>query len=85
MSIGFCNSLVYVLQGDSGGPLVCQEDTDSGRWVLMGLTSFGEGCARPHRPGVYTRVSAFNDWLQHNIGAVRVRTRRYYEAIVHYA
>ncbi|HEX5741014.1 MAG TPA: serine protease, partial [Pilimelia sp.] len=42
--------------GDSGGPLLY---ADGGRWVQVGITSWGHGCAAPHHPGHYTRVSAF--------------------------
>ena len=51
---------LWSIQGDSGGPLTHQVD---GRWTLIGLTSFGEGCARPGYPGVYTDVGHHLDWI----------------------
>jgi transmembrane protease serine 3 len=50
-------------QGDSGGPLVVNMN---GRSLLVGITSFGIGCARAGLPGVYTRVSRYNDWIAAN-------------------
>ena len=35
------------------------------RWVLAGITSYGEGCARSNAPGIYTRVSAFVSVIQY--------------------
>ena len=45
--------------GDSGGPLV---GTRNGQAVLVGITSFGIGCARAGHPGVYTRVPSIRGW-----------------------
>ncbi|XP_061590840.1 transmembrane protease serine 11D [Cololabis saira] len=50
-------------QGDSGGPLNCYSDSEE-RFYVLGVTSFGEKCGLPRRPGVYSRVSKFTDWLK---------------------
>ncbi|XP_071524498.1 trypsin-1-like [Panulirus ornatus] len=52
-------------QADSGGPLVVQED--AGRWVLLGITSWGRGCGRPDSPGVYVRVSSYLGWVAQQV------------------
>lgn len=44
-------------QGDSGGPLAHNNDT------VVGITSWGYGCAHPQYPGVNTRVSAYTNWI----------------------
>lgn len=47
--------------GDSGGPLFLGQE--SSHYVLAGIVSWGEGCAEPGQPGVYTRVSSFTSWI----------------------
>lgn len=49
--------------GDSGGPLVVPVDDERTAWLQIGIVSWGAGCGQPHRPTVYTQVSAFADWL----------------------
>lgn len=50
--------------GDSGGPMITKyKDT----WFLVGLVSWGEGCGRREKFGVYTKVSQYLEWIQHHI------------------
>jgi trypsin len=49
-------------QGDSGGPLILATAID--QKVLIGVVSWGDGCARPHIPGVYQRISSAADWIK---------------------
>ncbi|XP_039670517.1 serine protease 56 isoform X3 [Perca fluviatilis] len=63
---GYLSGGIDSCQGDSGGPLIYQ-DRISGRFQLYGITSWGDGCGEKGKPGVYTRVSAFSDWIQTEI------------------
>ncbi|KAG7495462.1 elastase-1-like [Solea senegalensis] len=54
-------------QGDSGGPLNCSVN---GKWVVHGVTSFVSslGCNTAKKPTVFTRVSAYNSWMNSILG-----------------
>uniref|UniRef100_A0A3B4G1H0 Zgc:154142 n=1 Tax=Pundamilia nyererei TaxID=303518 RepID=A0A3B4G1H0_9CICH len=66
------DELKSACQGDSGGPLACTAATAAGgtntTWEVHGIVSFGaQGCIRDKKPSVFTRVSAFSDWIDSNI------------------
>jgi Trypsin len=46
--------------GDSGGPLFYRSGSTS---TMVGIVSFGIGCAEPAFPSAYTRVSGFDNWI----------------------
>jgi secreted trypsin-like serine protease len=63
---------VDTCQGDSGGPLAAStqdplpvSQNNPSQWRLAGITSWGQGCARAKKPGVYTRVAApaIRNWI----------------------
>ncbi|KAK7507231.1 hypothetical protein BaRGS_00001166 [Batillaria attramentaria] len=54
--------------GDSGGPLLCPKTTGGvTRWHLTGITSYGEGCGRRGKYGIYTKVASYLDWIKDTI------------------
>jgi len=60
---GYLSGGINICQGDSGGPLTCNVD---GHWTVTGVMSWTPGdtsCADPKSPGVYTRVTKFNQWI----------------------
>ncbi|KAA0201811.1 hypothetical protein HAZT_HAZT008096 [Hyalella azteca] len=52
----------YPGKGDSGGPLLTQLG-ESKTWYVVGVVSWGIECARADRPGVYSEVSRYLDWI----------------------
>jgi secreted trypsin-like serine protease len=54
---GYAQGGTDTCQGDSGGPMFRKDN--AGAWIQVGIVSWGNGCARPNYPGVYTEVSTF--------------------------
>uniref|UniRef100_A0A8C6SI88 trypsin n=1 Tax=Neogobius melanostomus TaxID=47308 RepID=A0A8C6SI88_9GOBI len=47
-------------QGDSGGPLMCEKN---GTHYVTGVVSWGDGCGKKNKPGVYANVLKFKEWI----------------------
>ncbi|KAM7233558.1 hypothetical protein CapIbe_015694 [Capra ibex] len=61
---GYPEGGIDACQGDSGGPFVCEDSISrTPRWRLCGIVSWGTGCALAQKPGVYTKVSDFREWI----------------------
>ncbi|XP_068630670.1 vitamin K-dependent protein C [Battus philenor] len=48
--------------GDSGGPLLCHDRNK--RYYLQGITSFGDGCGKRGKYGIYTRTAGYVTWMR---------------------
>jgi secreted trypsin-like serine protease len=64
---GYPEGGIDACQGDSGGPMFGHAADGSLR--VVGTTSFGEGCARPGKPGVYGRVGddTLREWIRQRV------------------
>lgn len=58
---GYAKGGADACQGDSGGPLVCLKHR---KWHLMGIISWGVGCGRVGRYGVYSDALKLKHWVQ---------------------
>lgn len=63
-----------IFQGDSGGPLVCKQNS---RWYVVGIVTWGQGCAEPHHPGVYMNVKHYLYWIKQTISQSPILSNPY--------
>ena len=52
--------------GDNGSLLTLKDRT--GKSYAVGITSTGIGCAQEGYPGVYTKISSYQRWIQNTTG-----------------
>ncbi|XP_017876530.2 transmembrane protease serine 11A isoform X2 [Ceratina calcarata] len=61
---GYLRGRMDSCAGDSGGPLLCQDPKKPNRpWTIFGITSFGEGCGKRGKFGIYAKLSNYVLWI----------------------
>lgn len=75
---GYFDSKSDACQGDSGGSLACEKNQIS---YLYGIISWGDGCGRVNKPGVYTRVTKYVDWINKLISPQKQIAERPYVTV----
>lgn len=66
---GYKTGKIDACSGDSGGPLTCWDQSNQ-HYVLGGIVSWGVGCARKYRYGVYTDVRHLKPWITSITGPI---------------
>ncbi|NXP09561.1 FA7 factor, partial [Thinocorus orbignyianus] len=61
---GYRTQAADACKGDSGGPFTVPYHNT---WFLLGVVSWGEGCAQEGKYGVYTRVSNYISWIKETV------------------
>ncbi|KAJ6668517.1 hypothetical protein lerEdw1_011999 [Lerista edwardsae] len=67
---GYFDGKTDACQGDSGGPLACEMD---GIMYAYGIVSWGDGCSKTQKPGVYTKVTKYVNWINGKIGSTSTK------------
>ncbi|KAM8801022.1 transmembrane protease serine 11A-like isoform 2-T2 [Rhynchonycteris naso] len=63
---GYLEGISDACRGDSGGPLVIKDLKDT--WYLIGIVSWGDNCGQMNKPGVYTMVTYYRNWIASKTG-----------------
>lgn len=63
---GYLEGIYDACRGDSGGPLVAKDLKDT--WYLIGIVSWGDNCGQRNKPGVYTDVIYYRNWIASKTG-----------------
>ncbi|XP_028704010.2 transmembrane protease serine 11A isoform X2 [Macaca mulatta] len=63
---GYMEGIYDACRGDSGGPLVTRDLKDT--WYLIGIVSWGDNCGQRDKPGVYTQVTYYRNWIASKTG-----------------